>query len=210
MARLFEKGLMVRACAKVATFHDHPLNPASITLLALAMSTDAFAAAIGKGLALHKPGWPEALRTGLIFGVIEAITPVIGWLLGRAAGRYVSQWDHWIAFVLLVGIGLKMIWSGWRTADESADADDDRSGLWLDIGLAIATSIDALATGITLPLVPVSPLVAICAIGAITWLLCAVGYVVGKAAGRHIGSRLELIGGVILVAIGVRVLWQHL
>jgi len=81
------------------------------------MSTDAFAAAIGKGLALHKPGWPEALRTGLIFGVIEAITPVIGWLLGRAAGRYVSQWDHWIAFVLLGVLGLRMIRNGLAPAD---------------------------------------------------------------------------------------------
>jgi putative Mn2+ efflux pump MntP len=176
----------------------------------LAMDATAVAALRGLQNRTRDGAGRDAITLPLLFGVFQSGMAALGWLIGRWGGAFVAQWDHWIAFVLLVGIGLKMIWSGWRTADESADADDDRSGLWLDIGLAIATSIDALATGITLPLVPVSPLVAICAIGAITWLLCAVGYVVGKAAGRHIGSRLELIGGVILVAIGVRVLWQHL
>ena len=86
------------------------MNPLSILLLGLAMSTDAFAAALGKGAAMRKPRIGQALRTGLIFGSIEAITPVIGWLLGKGASRYIAAWDHWIAFALLLALGLHMIW----------------------------------------------------------------------------------------------------
>ena len=86
------------------------MNLASTALLALAMSTDAFAAAVGKGTALERPHWPEALRTGVIFGSIEATTPVIGWLIGAAAARYVTAWDHWIAFVLLGILGVPLLW----------------------------------------------------------------------------------------------------
>lgn len=82
------------------------------------MSTDALAAAIGKGLSLHKPRLAEALRTGLIFGVIEAITPVIGWLLGQAASQYVEQWDHWIAFFLLLLLGAHMVHAGLKPDGE--------------------------------------------------------------------------------------------
>ena len=87
------------------------MNFASIALLALAMSTDAFAAAIGKGTALKKPRWSEALRTGAIFGVIETITPLIGWALGYGASSFVKDWDHWIAFTLLSILGIRMIWA---------------------------------------------------------------------------------------------------
>ena len=88
------------------------MNFAATALLSLAMSTDAFAAAVGKGAAQHRPHLREALRTGLIFGVIEGLTPVIGWLLGQLAAPYVSAWDHWIAFVLLGGLGIMMVRDG--------------------------------------------------------------------------------------------------
>ena len=93
------------------------MNPISLILLALAMSTDAFAAAIGKGSSLHKPRLTEALRAGVIFGVIEAITPMIGWAIGHVATRWVESWDHWIAFSLLVGLVLHMIWNGLKADD---------------------------------------------------------------------------------------------
>jgi putative Mn2+ efflux pump MntP len=85
------------------------------------MSTDAFAAAIGKSSSLHKPRLTEALRTGLIFGVIEAITPIIGWLIGQAATRWVAEWDHWIAFTLLLILGLHMIYNGLKHEDEEEE-----------------------------------------------------------------------------------------
>ena len=94
------------------------MNPLSIVAIAFAMSTDAFAAAIAKGAALQRPSWREALRTGAIFGVIEAITPVVGWLIGSAAAKYASAWDHWIAFTLLAGLGARMIWVGFRSDAE--------------------------------------------------------------------------------------------
>ena len=94
------------------------MNFAATAALSLAMSTDAFAAAVGKGAALHKPQWREALRTGLIFGVIEAITPIIGWALGSVAAPYVEAWDHWIAFSLLGIIGLLMIRNALGDGDE--------------------------------------------------------------------------------------------
>lgn len=95
-----------------ACHESFSLNFAATVLLSLAMSTDAFAAAVGKGAALDKPPLREALRTGLIFGVIEGITPVIGWIIGLVAAPYVSALDHWIAFVLLGLLGLRMIWGG--------------------------------------------------------------------------------------------------
>src|ERR1700733_10158617 len=106
------------------------MNIASTLLLAFAMSTDAFAAAVGKGATLHRPHLREALRTGLIFGVIEAATPLIGWALGRAAAPYVASWDHWIAFGLLALLGLRMIRSGFSTPAPEAQKPD-RHSLWL-------------------------------------------------------------------------------
>src|SRR3982751_4735723 len=94
------------------TRRTNHMNLASTALLALAMSTDAFAAAVGKGTALERPRWSEALRTGLIFGTIEALTPVVGWALGLAAASYVQAWDHWIAFGLLAILGVRMILAG--------------------------------------------------------------------------------------------------
>ena len=96
------------------------MNLASTALLALAMSSDAFAAAIGKGTALHRPRWSEALRTGAIFGAIEAITPLIGWALGYAAADFVKSWDHWIAFMLLGVLGVRMIFAALQTPTEKA------------------------------------------------------------------------------------------
>jgi Predicted membrane protein len=112
------------------------MSPFSILLIGLAMSTDAFAAAIGKGVAMGRPRLSDALRTGLIFGVIEAITPVLGWLLGKAAAVYVQAWDHWIAFALLLGLGLHMIANGLarrmrsRTQRPPTTAMPARSGCW--------------------------------------------------------------------------------
>ena len=97
------------------------MNAISGVAIAFAMSTDAFAAAIAKGAALRRPSWREALRTGAIFGVIEALTPLVGWLIGSAAAKYASEWDHWIAFALLAGLGVRMVWAGFRAPTGEAD-----------------------------------------------------------------------------------------
>src|SRR5215212_3648989 len=116
----------------------------STLLLAFAMSTDAFAAAIGKGATLYRPRIREALRIGIIFGVIEGLTPVAGWALGRAASRYVSQWDHWIVFTVLGVVGERMIRAGFAAPELNVPKPQTHS-FWFIAITAVATSIDALA-----------------------------------------------------------------
>src|ERR1700722_13885387 len=122
------------------------MNPVATLFLAFAMSTDAFAAAIGKGAPLHRPPWREAVRTGVIFGVIEALTPLVGWFLGKAAAHYVSAWDHWIAFTLLLVLGGRMVFNS-LTAREVEETKPSAHSFWLLALTGFATSIDAMAVG---------------------------------------------------------------
>lgn len=185
------------------------VNPAALVLLALAMSTDAFAAAVGKGASLHKPCLREALRTGAIFGTIEAITPVIGWAAGLAVAQFVQEWDHWIAFTLLLGLGLRMIWSGVREAEEVEEKPTQHS-FWLLAITAVATSIDALAVGVGLAFINVNIIGAALAIGLATMIMVTIGVMLGRVMGAVIGKRAEIIGGVVLIGIGSVILHEHL
>lgn len=185
------------------------MNPISIILLALAMSTDAFAAAIGKGSSLHKPRLSEALRTGLIFGVIEGITPIIGWLVGTAAARWVESWDHWIAFGLLLVLGLHMIYNGLRDEPEEDEKPRQHSFMVLAV-TAFATSIDALAVGVGLAFIDVNIWVAAAAIGLATMTMVTLGVMLGRALGTLVGKRAEIVGGVVLIVVGATILHEHL
>lgn len=173
------------------------------------MSTDAFAAAIGKGSSLHKPRFIEALRTGLIFGVIEAITPMIGWAIGHAATRWVENWDHWIAFTLLVALGLHMIWHGVKHEAEEEEKPQQHSFMILAV-TAVATSIDALAVGVGLAFVNVNILVAAAAIGLATMTMVTLGVMLGRVLGHIVGKRAEIVGGVVLMLVGATILYEHL
>lgn len=186
------------------------MNPISLILLALAMSTDAFAAAIGKGSSLHKPRLVEALRTGLIFGVIEAITPMIGWAVGQAATRWVQSWDHWIAFTLLVVLGLHMIYNGVKHDDEEPEHKPEQHSFWILAVTALATSIDALAVGVGLAFVDVNIFVASAAIGLATLTMVTIGVMLGRVLGNVVGKRAEIIGGVVLMLVGATILYEHL
>jgi len=170
------------------------VNPISLILLALAMSTDAFAAAIGKGASLHKPRFVEALRTGIIFGVIEGITPLIGWLIGQAATSYVENWDHWIAFTLLLILGVHMIYNGLKHEEAEEEKPNQHSFLILAV-TAFATSIDALAVGVGLAFVNVNILIAAAAIGIATTVMVTIGVMLGRVLGTVVGKRAEIIGG---------------
>lgn len=185
------------------------MNIISTVLLALAMSTDAFAAAIGKGAALHKPKLSEALRTGLIFGVIESITPLIGWAIGSVATKYVAVWDHWIAFTLLVVLGLYMIHEGLQAPDLAEDKPSQHSFIILAI-TAFATSIDAMAVGVSLAFINVNIIMTAIAIGFATFIMVTLGIMLGRALGVLVGKRAEIFGGVILIAIGSYILYEHL
>jgi putative Mn2+ efflux pump MntP len=186
------------------------MNALSIILLSLAMSTDAFAAAIGKGTALERPHWREALRTGLIFGTIEGLTPIVGWLLGRVAVDYVAAWDHWIAFVLLGGIGLHMIRAGMRGDDEEDAPKPDSHGFWLLALTGFATSIDAMAVGVGLGFLGVGILPVAAAIGLTTFVMVTLGVMLGRVLGAIAGKRAEIVGGVLLIGIGCAILVEHL
>jgi manganese efflux pump family protein len=179
----------------------------SVIFLALSMSSDAFAAALGKGTRLDKPDWGEALRTGLIFGTIETITPLIGWGLGRAASRYIEAFDHWIAFALLLAIGGKMIWDALRR-DTEEEKPSSHSFLVL-AATAVGTSIDALAVGVTLALVDADIIVNALAIGAATFTMTTIGVVAGRYLGERFGRTAEAAGGIILIVIGCKILLEH-
>jgi len=185
------------------------MNFISIVLLALAMSTDAFAAAVGKGTALQKPKWSEALRTGVIFGVIEAITPLVGWALGLSAANYVKEWDHWIAFALLGGLGLRMVWAGFKTPDVDAPEKPERHGFWLLAITGFATSIDAMVVGVGLAFldVPILPVAAV--IGFTTFVMVTLGVIVGRVLGAVAGRWAEICGGIVLIGIGITIFIGH-
>lgn len=185
------------------------MNLASIALLSVAMSTDAFAAAVSKGAALTKPRWREALRTGAIFGSIEAATPVIGWLLGAAASDYVRAWDHWIAFTLLGVLGAKMLWEGLKP-DDDRDPPVSRHGFLTLALTGLATSIDAMAVGVGLAFLDESIGPIALAIGFTTFAAVTLGVMLGRVLGSTIGKRAEVVGGLLLIGIGSAILYEHL
>ncbi|MFC6840955.1 manganese efflux pump MntP family protein [Xanthomonas theicola] len=183
----------------------------SILLLGIAMSTDAFAAAVGKGAAMRKPLWRDALRAGLIFGCIEALTPALGWLLGQAASRYVVSFDHWIAFGLLSALGVHMIAAGLKPEQvEQAAETSKRQGFWNLAATGLATSIDAMAVGVGLAFLDVNIVEVAVVIGLCTLTMVTLGIMLGRVLGTLAGKRAEIGGGVLLIAIGCTILYEHL
>ena len=185
------------------------MNPVATLFLAFAMSTDAFAAAIGKGATLHRPHWREAIRTGVIFGVIEALTPLIGWFLGRAAAQYVSTWDHWIAFTLLLVLGARMVFNSFAVK-EAEETKPTAHSFWLLALTGFATSIDAMAVGAGLAFVDVNIYSTAAAIGLATMAMVTAGVMLGRVIGHVVGRRAEMTGGVVLIGIGSTILAEHL
>lgn len=183
------------------------MTPGAIAVLSLGMSTDAFAAAVGRG-ASHRPSWWSAVRAGAVFGVIEAITPLIGWSLGLLAAGFVESVDHWIAFVLLAVVGGKMIWEASRPSE--LNPAPMWSGPWALIAIAVGTSIDAAAVGVGLAFLGASIWVIALSIGLTTFVLTTVGMLIGRAVGARFGKIAELIGGVALIALGTTILLAHL
>lgn len=180
----------------------------SLLLVAFAMSTDAFAVAVCKGVTMRTPRFYDAIKLGLLFGVIEAITPVIGWLLGYVAVQYIAEWDHWIILVLMLFLGTRMIYNSF-SKDECCDIPAKES-LFILVLTAISTSIDAFAVGISLALASVNILVAATLIGLATFAMVTIGIMLGKKLGGLMGKRAELIGGIILIVIGFWTVYEHL
>ena len=186
------------------------MNFLATAALALAMSTDAFAVAVGKGAALQRPHLREALRTGAIFGIIEGLTPVIGWAMGHFAAPYVEAWDHWIAFILLGVLGLRMIRAGLSNADDEDDEKPSSHSFWLLAVTGFATSIDAMAVGVGLAFIDANIVTTAGAIGLSTFIMVTLGVMVGRGLGKLVGKRAELVGGLVLIAIGSLILYEHI
>lgn len=179
-----------------------------LLLIAAGLSMDAFAVSICKGLSVQRLKPRHYLLTGAWFGGFQALMPSIGFLLGSAFDQYISAFDHWIAFVLLAFIGGNMVRES-LSGDE--ECHDDSFGLRTMFLLAVATSIDALAVGVTFALLPdVHILSAVSLIGAATFLLSALGLKVGNVFGLRYKARAELAGGVILILMGLKILLEHL
>ena len=186
------------------------MNPISIFMLGMAMSTDAFAAALAKGAAMFKPRFSQALKIGFIFGFVESLTPLAGWFLGTAAAPFIESIDHWLAFALLAGLGCHMIYGTFRK-DSGNNSKTCTHGGILSIALTgLATSIDALAVGVGLAFTDVNIVPVSAVIGFCTFTMVTVGIMMGRILGKIVGKRAELFGGVILIIVGASILLEHL
>ena len=176
--------------------------------LALALAMDAFAVALGTGAVLARLTRRHMFRLGFHFGLFQALMPVIGWLAGQTVIQWVAAWDHWIAFGLLSLIGGRMIYEACSDGEPPDDRDPTR-GLSL-VMLSIATSIDALAVGFSLSVIGVSIWMPALVIGLVAGVLTVLGMLLGDRIGSRWGSRVEILGGLVLIAIGSKVLIEHL
>jgi putative Mn2+ efflux pump MntP len=183
----------------------------TLTLLGIAigLAMDAFAVAIGAGLQLVEVTPRQTFRLAWHFGLFQAFMPVIGWLAGRTLVQYIAPVDHWIAFGLLAFIGGKMVYEAFQEKGDEADACDPTRGLRL-VMLSIATSIDALAVGLSLAVLGVSIWYPALVIGIVAGVLTTIGLDLGKRFGALLGRRMEVVGGLILIGIGVKILVEHL
>lgn len=179
-------------------------------LIAVGLSMDAFAVAVCKGLCMRKMRYGQAVVIAVFFGGFQALMPLIGWMLGRQFEKYITSIDHWIAFVLLALIGGNMIREALGKEEESECATDDRLDIRELFLMAIATSIDALAIGITFAFLQVSIGPAVAFIGCTTLILAFAGVCIGKVFGARYKSKAEFFGGVILILIGLKILLEHL
>ncbi|MDD5934604.1 MAG: manganese efflux pump MntP family protein [Clostridiales bacterium] len=188
-----------------------------LLLLAVGLSMDAFAVSVCKGLAMKKIDFKKAAICGIWFGGFQALMPMIGYLLGAQFAGYVTSFTPWIAFVLLAFIGGNMIKEAFSKEEEEPNVKLDVKTMFI---MAVATSIDALAVGVTFACVPVqvvatwsillNTVLAVCIIGVVTFILSCIGVKVGNVFGSKYEKRAELVGGIILVCLGIKILLEHL
>ena len=187
-----------------------PMSMLQLVLIAVGLSMDAFAVALCKGLCMRKINYGHALTISLFFGGFQGLMPLIGWFLGKQFERFITPVDHWIAFVLLGYIGGKMIWDAFHEEGEVACDIAQKLDLKELLMMAVATSIDALAVGITFAFLQVQIVPAVASIGLITFGLSFVGVVVGNKFGNRFQNKAQFAGGAVLILIGLKILLEHL
>ncbi len=196
----------------------------SIALIAVGLSMDAFAVSVSNGIIIKELKFQHALKVGLYFGIFQALMPLAGWLAGFQFKDHISSIDHWIAFILLAFIGGKMIHEAYKENCEVCDSEDEACEVAISgqgaavenplrmgrlLVLAVATSIDALAVGISFAFLNVSIIWSAAAIGSITFVICVAGVYIGKKCGCLFQKRAEIIGGMILILIGAKIVLEH-
>ena len=181
----------------------------SLLAVAVALAMDAFAVAIVTGLTLERMTRRHVLRLAFYFGLFQAMMPVVGWLAGRAVHQYIAAFDHWVACGLLAFVGAKMCWGALHGEVDTKPSGDPTSG-WTVLLLSVATSIDALAVGLSLAMIDATILVPAVVIGLVAALLTATGMGLGRRIGALWGKRVEVLGGLILVGLGIKIVVEHL
>ena len=181
----------------------------SLAIIALSLSVDCFAVSISGSASIKTLSVRQILRASLSFGLFQAIMPALGWLAGRTVVDLVADYDHWLVFGLLAAIGGKMIWEATRS-DNGRGKDVDITKGWLLLTLSLATSIDALAVGLSFAFLEVDIVLACFVIGVIAFLASLTGFLLSKKLGELVGERAGIIGGIVLIIIGLRILLSHI
>jgi putative Mn2+ efflux pump MntP len=180
----------------------------TIIIIALGLAMDAFAVSIVSGAAYKQLHIKHALRIAFFFGGFQAIMPLIGYLAGLSIKTYIGLYDHWVAFGLLSAVGGKMVYESFKI--RSAEENLNPSNIFILLVLSVATSIDALAIGITLSFLKVSLATAVGIIGLVTFVLSYLGVFIGKRFGHFFENKIEAIGGLILIGLGLKILFEHI
>jgi manganese efflux pump family protein len=180
----------------------------TIIIIAVGLSMDAFAVSVVSGSVYKQLKIKHAFRMAVFFGGFQAIMPLIGSLAGISLKGYVANYDHWVAFVLLSAVGAKMIYESFKIA--SAEENFNPENIMVLLVLSIATSIDALVVGITLSFLQVSIATAVTIIGIVTFVLSYLGVLIGKKFGHFFENKIEAIGGLVLIGLGAKILFEHL
>lgn len=180
-----------------------------LLLIGVGLAMDAFAVSICKGLKMQTINYKHATIIALFFGGFQGLMPFIGWVLGKQFETYITSIDHWITFVLLTIIGGKMVYEALHPEDEVLTKTDSKLDMKELVMLAIATSIDALAVGITFAFLQVSIVEAVSIIGITTFIISLAGVIIGNFFGSRYKSKAEIVGGAILILIGLKILLEH-
>jgi manganese efflux pump family protein len=180
----------------------------TILVTAIGLSADCFAVALSISISQRGLSFRKFFRFPLAFGLFQAIMLLLGWLAGRTIVEFISAWDHWLAFGLLVIIGGRMVWESFHDEDEGAERDINK---WFTLlALSVATSIDSLAAGLSFAFLNVDILLASIVTGLTSFMVTLIGYYIGKKVGVLVGKRAETAGGIILILIGLRIILEHI
>ncbi|EAI3389204.1 TPA: manganese efflux pump [Campylobacter coli] len=180
----------------------------SLILLSCALAMDAFAVSLCKGFSVKKLNLRHYVITGAYFGGFQALMPAIGYVIGITFASFIASIDHWIAFILLSLIGLKMIKESFE--NENCDTNSNQFGFKIMFALAVATSVDALAIGVSFAFLDVNLFLALFLIGSITFILCAIALEIGNKFGTRFKNKAEFLGGAVLIILGIKILIEHL